>query len=509
MLDKIVANFPPRFLHKYCKYIFTYLWIAMSADASVRCQEKAALVLKAQFAKLAYEKRDYVFGGMQSALQKEDDPLLRIASVRLIGVLADAGNAAWFKRKLPIVLPLFENCLVRVMTLETVSAEDSLFVKNLLFAVLKLMQLFPDLQRNSEQSNLLNPILAQLHDCLTWPQDAVRLAATHVVTCLLSGYKSYELGEALRSESPIDAESGSDVSDAVPVALGVGAAGGSSSGGMHIVSSEYLLVDTKTKIAELCEASVELLKTNDNNKELFHLVIRNLVFMAKALAYSQERSDTIGPCSPTTNSEIVSSASVPQPSRLNEDQPAKPVSHGASGTTASGSGRSACHVSVVHRRDIDLDWLARQMVQVARFEVSRHPSETFRRTAVIMWIGSMSRSSKGCVEKLLPTVLPVVHRGMNTTVADEALKNLATEISAILREVVGVDVYMNASLRIHQTTARNLEDRRRQRAAEIMMEPEKAANRRLRKQQRKTMARKRRAMEEAVLGTRAKKPKTG
>ncbi|BDA46528.1 probable small subunit processome component 20 homolog [Coccomyxa sp. Obi] len=143
---------------------------------------------------------------------------------------------------------------------------------------------------------------------------------------------------------------------------------------------------------------------------------------------------------------------------------------------------------------LTLHGLIRRMARLA--DDRSWPRQGARLAALRFTAALASRLGRDDIPPYLPTMLLPLYRITEGNAANpDEVKALAEEVLAHLREVAGPDALLAAYNRARQTVNSARSERRRQRALQAMLDPEAAAQARMRKQERRAVGRKR-AMEE-------------
>ncbi|XP_046389961.1 small subunit processome component 20 homolog [Ischnura elegans] len=155
------------------------------------------------------------------------------------------------------------------------------------------------------------------------------------------------------------------------------------------------------------------------------------------------------------------------------------------------------------KNDISLPWMIRKMRNIVNFEVAQNPNQATVRSAVFKLLAAVALDLSSDPEHLqrhLPLILGPVVREMENKPqqGDEPrskemkeLRRLAHEVSELIKEKVGLEAYATVVNSIQRKLTSRRTERKRMRAQEAVSMPEKAAKRKIRKQQVKKQLKKR------------------
>lgn len=144
----------------------------------------------------------------------------------------------------------------------------------------------------------------------------------------------------------------------------------------------------------------------------------------------------------------------------------------------------------------NLTWLAKRVIKEANMEVVNNVKLTIRRNHLFKWVAAVGVSLKpSSVELVLPIVLPAVQRELADQAQDQELKNLAQEVTDLLKKQVGIDVFTSAFASTQKKRFEKREVRKRHLAEEAVTNPEITARKKIRHNLKKRETRKRKLAE--------------
>ncbi|XP_014218857.1 small subunit processome component 20 homolog [Copidosoma floridanum] len=148
-------------------------------------------------------------------------------------------------------------------------------------------------------------------------------------------------------------------------------------------------------------------------------------------------------------------------------------------------------VDADEKKDVSLTWLVKKMKEYINRELARHPKSTTIRIAVFKWIaGVIGKLGMDNVKQYLPDfMLPLVREFRS---GEDTLKTVAKEVLQIIKKNLPLDEYTGLLNKVTQ----NLDVRKARRKQEIsklaVVDPERAAKRKIAWQQKKKVSKKRR-----------------
>ncbi|XP_015925192.1 small subunit processome component 20 homolog [Parasteatoda tepidariorum] len=220
----------------------------------------------------------------------------------------------------------------------------------------------------------------------------------------------------------------------------------------------FIYLNNRQKLRDLSADFCTQLQSPYLNEKLSEQVIRNLVYLAKVISILPE----------TTNEE--------------EDGDCVQVT---------------------------LGWMIRKLCREVKKEVAEQPSTSQRRKCVFLFLGAVVHElGKEKIIPLLNNILLPLCREIadSSKQADEELKKNAQEVINIIQRVVGIDDFTSAYADVQTFLLKKKAKRKQDKAKEAITDPEKFAQRKMKKQKSKKESKKRKIMK--IKGKRkAKKPK--
>jgi hypothetical protein len=146
-----------------------------------------------------------------------------------------------------------------------------------------------------------------------------------------------------------------------------------------------------------------------------------------------------------------------------------------------------------------LGWLVKQVSYVARQEALNHASEAVRRECAFKWFAALATHIKTpeVVQRLLLPMVRALHRTEEDEHSPAGIKQLAAEVSGLLREVVGAAAFIQAHTTAATELAQTRGARKQKLAQAVITQPAVAMQRKMKKNLHKREVRKRKAFAEA------------
>ncbi|KAJ3120160.1 U3 snoRNP protein [Nowakowskiella sp. JEL0407] len=209
--------------------------------------------------------------------------------------------------------------------------------------------------------------------------------------------------------------------------------------------------------------------------EMAKQIIKNLVFVGKAISYAEEQGLVLRPVSDkkTAAEEKIDGEFEEDDGGVQDDN------------------------STV--KSTSLHWLFKRMSFIARADGTKRRG-ILRRASVFRWYAAMAQFLDQ--EKLLPhldVMLATLYRTVNDETAkgasEDELKQLGTEVMEFLKQRVGTQEYLNVYEKVHTQVMEVRRDRKQKRVIMNVTDPEASAKRKLQKTEMKRNNRKRKANE--------------
>ncbi|KAK4873532.1 hypothetical protein RN001_015561 [Aquatica leii] len=160
-------------------------------------------------------------------------------------------------------------------------------------------------------------------------------------------------------------------------------------------------------------------------------------------------------------------------------------------------------------KGVNLLWLTKRMRRAVHIEVIKDHNSTVLRTAVFKWIAAVATVLE------LPAVLSVLHhllaplvRELVTTDESNApLRQLAKEVSTLLKNCVGIEVYTSTLAKVEQRVELKRSERKRERTQLAVTDPEMYAKKKIRLNEKKKVLKKRKLAQRKGKDQRVKRRK--
>lgn len=142
---------------------------------------------------------------------------------------------------------------------------------------------------------------------------------------------------------------------------------------------------------------------------------------------------------------------------------------------------------------INLFWLTKRMRKIVNREIVEAPKSTVLRTEVFKWIaGVISTIDDEKVHQVIHHLLAPLVREMGTTEESNApLRQLAKEVGGLLKRKVGPDVYISTMSKLQMQLNVRRAERKRERLQLAVTNPDIAAKKKIKLQEKKKDAKKR------------------
>ncbi|KAJ8865827.1 hypothetical protein PR048_033349 [Dryococelus australis] len=139
---------------------------------------------------------------------------------------------------------------------------------------------------------------------------------------------------------------------------------------------------------------------------------------------------------------------------------------------------------------VSLPWMIRQLRRVMNKEVIHNPKS--ERSAMFKWLGAMAVTlERDHLGSLLPCLMPPLVRELTTEAeAQSSLRRLAKEVADVVKRRVGAEQYTLHLSRLQNRLAVRRLERKKMRTQEVITDPERAAKRKIQKQLKKKVDKK-------------------
>lgn len=150
-------------------------------------------------------------------------------------------------------------------------------------------------------------------------------------------------------------------------------------------------------------------------------------------------------------------------------------------------------VKIVDTNKINLLWLTKRMRKIINSEIVENPTSTIIRTEVFKFIAGVATALD--VEKLYPVLhhllAPLVREMITIDESNAPLRQLAKEVSNIIKKKIGMENYTNTLSKLQETISFKRAERKRARTQLAVTDPEMYAKKKIRKQEKKKESKKR------------------
>lgn len=148
---------------------------------------------------------------------------------------------------------------------------------------------------------------------------------------------------------------------------------------------------------------------------------------------------------------------------------------------------------------LSLSLMISQVSRVGRIEAGYAPRQTTKRRSVLQWLGALTlklpvhKLSLHITDILKPVAKELTDKPKSRAGRENesALKSLAQEVSELVKKVIGLEAFSQACSAVQQEIVVTRESRKRERALEAVVNPEKRAKRKVKKNLAKKESRKR------------------
>lgn len=163
----------------------------------------------------------------------------------------------------------------------------------------------------------------------------------------------------------------------------------------------------------------------------------------------------------------------------------------------------------VLKHDISIEWLIKKIAREAKYELVNKPKETIKRTFIFKLFAAISiELGREKLANYVQWIIPLLQRETEIDQNDENLKHLAKEVLDLIKITIGVENFSLVYSKTNKKRVEHKEERKRKLAQLAVVDPQMAATKKIRKQQRKKDAKKRKITNEKIKTRGAKKQKT-
>ncbi|XP_031356227.1 small subunit processome component 20 homolog [Photinus pyralis] len=159
-------------------------------------------------------------------------------------------------------------------------------------------------------------------------------------------------------------------------------------------------------------------------------------------------------------------------------------------------------------KTVNLLWLVKCLRRTINAEIIKTPANVTLRTAVFKWIAAVvSVLEDDAVSSVAHHLLAPLAREMRTADTDAALKQLAKEVSTMLKNKLGIETYTSILAAIEQSADVRKAERKRERAQLAVTDPEQFAQKKIKLNEKKKESKKRKMIFMKGKGVKVKKRK--
>ncbi|XP_076304449.1 small subunit processome component 20 homolog isoform X2 [Tachypleus tridentatus] len=436
MLNLICNTFPVGVLKSHAGLFFIPLAARLVNDSSSKCRQMVAMIIRNLLTKIDDNEKKNLFSIVIGWLKNHKMTHRRLAA-QLCGIFAEVEGQN-FKHYLKDILPIIQLQLDPGRYKNVASDEKEHGADHLLYHLMtglcKVLTTCKIIREGVYREDF-NLIWEHLQQYILHPHSWVRLAAAQLFGHL---FAAYPVEEVVKSASTPDPK-----------------------------ANEFLLQDTRQKIRDLAADFCSQFQSIHLTETLAEQVVRNLVYLAKVLRHLS--LDSI---------QNDHSSSIKQQDDKEQDQD-------------NIKNEKVTQKSVI----VSLLWLIRRVTREAKMEVANNPAITLKRSCVFKWLAAISVDmTKEELTRWLPLMLPTLCRELsdNSLQTVPELKTLAQEVVELMRGVVGVEIFTREYAQVQSFVVQKRIKRKREKTLEAVVNPEKRAWKKMKKQVKKKEAKKRR-----------------
>ncbi|XP_022238550.1 small subunit processome component 20 homolog [Limulus polyphemus] len=434
MLNLICNSFPVGVLKSHAGLFFIPLAARLVNDSSSKCRQMAAMIIRNMLTKIDDNEKKNLFSIVIAWIKNRKMAHRRLAA-QLCGIFAEVEGQN-FKHYLKDILPIIQLQLDPGRYQNITSEEKERGADHLLYhLMIGLSKVLTTCKvvREEVYREDFNLIWEHLQQHILHPHSWVRLGAAQLFGHL---FAAYPVEEVVKSASTPDPK-----------------------------ANEFLLQDTRQKIRDLAADFCSQFQSIHLTETLAEQVVRNLVYLAKVLRHLSHDSIQNGHHSSIKQKD-------------DEEQDEDSIEN-----------EKVVHKSVI----VSLRWLIRRVTREAKMEVANNPTITLKRSCVFKWLAAISVDmTQEELTRWLPLMLPSLCRELsdNSLQTVPELKTLAQEVVELMRGVVGVEIFTREYAQVQSFIVQKRTKRKREKTLEAVVNPERSARKKMKKQVKKKDAKK-------------------
>lgn len=449
----IFQKFPQALLHEHCGLFFVPLSLAMLNDDSATCKKMAALAIKSLLSQLDLQRQNSMFNLVNTWLTGEKAALRRLGA-QVCGLFVEAEGEK-FNRRLDDLIPLIEK-EIQVSNFEDIEEEeDEKAADRLLFCyltlVIKLIKECSFLELH-KPTDLLNSIWSHTDSHLRYPHCWVWLTASQIFGLLFAVRKPEELLALWSSQE-------------------------NTSTTTQPVATAFLIDNLSPKMRELVLSFCCQLQSNFLDISAGEQVVKNLLYVAKVIYLISPESDTVNPAEEQEGEEKETTDNTEENEEEEEEDQKQELEEQQN-----------------ENKPPSLLWVMKKLSLLAKREAADTPKVPLKRTCVFKFLGAIAVDlGKDRLGPYLTTIIAPLYRELDSTYADQdpTLKNLAQELIELLKKLVGLERFSLAFAAVQKEAAQRRASRKKAKAMQAVVNPDIAARNKVKKQLKKSEAKKR------------------
>uniref|UniRef100_A0A131YFV3 U3 small nucleolar RNA-associated protein 20 n=1 Tax=Rhipicephalus appendiculatus TaxID=34631 RepID=A0A131YFV3_RHIAP len=408
MLDAYSNKFPQQTLSHYAPSLFVPMAARLVNDQSPNVQRVAAAGIRSLLSKLDEPSRDTLLS-VALAWCKEQMFATRRLGAQTLGLFAEVEKER-FERHLADVMPVLVEEMhpdkFQELTMQDIERAKDHIAFMYLVSLTKIVDAC-NVARAPATQESFGALCGYADTYLLYAHDWVRLAACQFYGRVFAAYTPDEVAAACKPASKVPR------------------------------SSDYLLVDTPSKVRGLTEKFCSQLQPENVLEKIAEQVIRNLVFLTRVSVRAARLGiDTLHP----------------------------------------------------------VDWILKKVSQQAHSEVVSNPRSTLKRSHVFKFLAAVSLDlTRPELHSHLQLILTPICRELedqSPSQSDE-MKQMANEATAVIKKAAGVEAFGAALVALQGKLAGKKLKRKRDKALEVVRNPEVGARKKVKQQLRKKEALKR------------------